>query len=306
MFHKLLIPLDGSTLAEHALRPAFSLAERQGAEVLLLRVAFEEKIVIPEIPEAGGARGVAWPEQSLDYSVREARDYLTAIQMAYATPERIVWAKVVTEATSAPDVAATIVATARSEGSDLIVMSSHGRSGLAHWVLGSVAERVLSAAPCPALILRSAVPLKHMLITVDGSQLSEQALEPGLVAAARLGCEVDLLHVVPAIDRRPGTRQPDHLRDKAEAYLQHLIDSHPHTGLTIRPAVEVGAAAERILAYAEAHPVDLIVMATHGHTGLRRWVYGSVANRVLHQARHSMLIVRPVARAAPDSAPRLG
>ncbi len=323
MFKKLLVPLDGSPLAERALKPAFSLARQANAELLLLRVAYAEAIVIPVLG-VPGARGLAWPSQALAHAAREAHDYLTSVQMAYAAPERLVWSKVITDETQSPDIAAHIIQTAQDDQSDLIVMSSHGRSGMQRWVYGSVAERVLSAAPCPVLALRNAASPRRVLISLDRSPLSEQALRPGLDVAHSLGCDVTLLHIIAeglpsgilpqhphyhfysrqmGIDVPYSGSQPlpprqrllDQLHDDAFAYLQQLALKHHHPGLTVHTAVEFGSPAETILAYADHHDIDLIVMATHGYTGLRRWVYGSVTNKVMRGGKHSLLIVRPPA-----------
>jgi nucleotide-binding universal stress UspA family protein len=316
MFHNILVPLDGSTLAERALSPAFSLAEPKGGQILLLRVAFVENTVIVEAGR--NANGAAWPEQSLNRATQKARDYLTTVQMAYRTPERIVWTKVIAEETSPSNVAALIVDLAKVEGTDLIVMASHGHSGLTRLLLGSVAERVLSAAPCPVLVLRSAAPVRHVLIPLDGSALSECAVQPGLQVAAGLGARATLLRVITdvasvgrtaehhfyrqSVVRRLLVTEPasrpvhhvfDQLRAEADFYLRQVAAVHQQADQTIQTAVESGPPANGILRYVEQHAVDVIAMATHGRTGLQRWVYGSVTDQVVHGTRHSMLIVRP-------------
>lgn len=319
MFNKVLVPLDGSSLAERALFPALALAREPATEVVLFRVAYSEQMLVSE-KGVTDARGVVWPEQSTEYSRREAQSYLAALQTAHASPERIVWTKISAEETATPDVAGRIVEFARAEHSDVIVMSSHGRSGLERWMYGSVAERVLSAAPCPVLMVRADQPIKHVLIPLDGSDLAERALPPGLTLAARLGCSVTLLHVAPSVRRvadhegrltyhfygtglvsdmrlEPKLQNhqnlQDNLRDEARSYLQRIMSHYAHLNVPTQVAVEAGPAAESLLAYTETHPVDCIAMATHGRTGLQRWVYGSVTHKVLRGTRVSMFIVRP-------------
>jgi nucleotide-binding universal stress UspA family protein len=320
MFHKVLVPLDGSVLAEHALPPALSLVDRKGGEVLLLRVAVAENTVLVEAAGGGNAHGVAWPAQSLEAVVQEARNYLSTLQIAYGSPGQIVRMKVLTEERQSQDIAALIVEVARDEGSDLIVMSSHGRTGFTRWVLGSVAERVLSAAPCPVLVRRSPAPVRRVLIPLDGSPLSECAVQPGLEVAAGLGAQVTLLRAITeagslggnaehqfyrqSVIRRllvaaPSSQPVHHVLDQlsaeADFYLRRVAAVHQRPGQTIHTAVEAGPAAESILRFAEQHAVDLIAMATHGRTGLQRWVYGSVTDRVVHGGQRSMLVVRPAA-----------
>ena len=93
------------------------------------------------------------------------------------------------------DEASTILETASAENVDLIVMTTHGRTGLTRWVLGSVTERVLHDAPCPVLVMRTSTPLQKVLITLDGSVIAEYALEPGLAVARALDAQVRLLAV---------------------------------------------------------------------------------------------------------------
>lgn len=319
MFTKILIPLDGSPLAERALAPAFALAREPNTEVLLFRVAYPEQIIVPE-HGVTGARGVVWPDQAALHSRREADAYLAGLQSAYASPGQLVWAKVVLADSATPDVAAHIVETARAERTDLIVMSSHGRSGMERWVFGSVAERVLSAAPCPVLAVRGDRPIRHILVPLDGSALAETALEPALTAAARMHGTVTLLQVAPTVRSHinpqggvtyhffgpgvPGSIKlplkvhagqslQDNLRDEALTYLARLRAQLGRYGVPIQTAAEVGPAAEGILGFVEQHGVDCIAMATHGHTGLRRWVYGSVTHKVMRRSRCALLVVRP-------------
>ncbi len=198
-----------------------------------------------------------------------------------------------------------IVDMALEERVDLIVMSSHGYTGLSRWMYGSVAEKVLRAGPCPVLVVRSAGRrLDKVLIPLDGSQFSERALGPGLEVAGGLGSEVTLLQAAPEPDAAEiarldeiepgfGWQLQDEIREDAEAYLRRLAQTHPLAGLRIRTVAPAGPAAETILKYSETNGMGMIAMATHGRTGLRRWVYGSVAEKVLRGGCCSMLIVRP-------------
>jgi len=182
-------------------------------------------------------------------------------------------------------------------------MSTHGYSGITRWVMGSVTEKVLHHAACPVLVARPADSIRKVLISLDGSELSESTLEPGLEVAAGLGAEVTLLRVVERLDaaqrdyldemeRGLGNRVQQEFYEDAEEYLHDQIKSYRRAGLNIQTAVRDGSAADRILDFAKAQKVDLIAMATHGRTGLRRWVYGSVTEKVLHTGCCSMLIVR--------------
>jgi nucleotide-binding universal stress UspA family protein len=167
-----------------------------------------------------------------------------------------------------------------------------------------VAERVLHGAHCPVLVVRSPSAVRRILIPLDGSECSERALGPGLEVAAALGGEVTLLRAVPRVhadkvqgpattERGLGRRQAEEVRGVAEDYLRRQAEMHETSGLNIQFAITDEPAAQNILKYAETGGIDLIVMSTHGRTGLRRWVYGSVTEKVLHSASSSMLVVRP-------------
>ena len=137
------------------------------------------------------------------------------------------------------DVAGAIVDTALSEQVDLIVMSTHGYSGLTRWVLGSVTEKVLRSAPCPVLAVRAARHPQKVLITLDGSPLSERAIEPGLAVAQSLNAAVTLLRVVPRVstdgkldehERGLSRRMQEDLIEEAKDYLRGSIGSRSSIG----------------------------------------------------------------------------
>ena len=145
MFKTILVPLDGSTLAEQALAPAGELARRAGADVILVRAPNME----PAYATAESAYGLIYPEQSVGRASAEARDYLNSIQSRSAARGLTV-RTVVAEG----DSASAIIDVASEAQVDLVVMSSHGYTGLTRWLLGSVTEKVLRAASCPVLVVR--------------------------------------------------------------------------------------------------------------------------------------------------------
>ena len=298
MFNKILIPLDGSELAERALKPGMALAEQGNADVYLLSVPFLEHAFVEE--QAG--MGFMLPDQSLAQSRRDLKAYQAEVKAGYSHPNiRIHTA--VTEG----DEAGVIVDTAVCENVDLIVMSTHGRSGFSRWMLGSVTERVLRQAPCPVLVIREDRPLQHIAIALDGSELSEYALTPGLAIAANLGSTLTLLSVETSEEVDPrfvaelehveaglGARTIEDFYHRTENYLQRLQRRFQGKfDQTIRLAPKTGPVVQAILDFIETDKVDLVVMATHGRTGLQRWVYGSVTEKVMRSVGCAMLIVRP-------------
>jgi nucleotide-binding universal stress UspA family protein len=285
MFKKILVPLDGSQLSQRSLEPALALSEQTGAEMLLVRV-----------PTA----------DTLSFAVSEARQrelaqnalvYLETIRKSNEQPQFSIRTQVLDG-----DVASAIIDAAHAEQSDLIIMSTHGYSGLTRWVLGSVTEKVLRSAPCPVLAIRAARRPQRVLITLDGSPLAERAIESGLSLAQSLRAEVTMLRCVPHIvtdgklderERGLSRRTQEELLVEAKEYLRARSDEAAQWGMVIKPEVRIGLPADNILEYVETCGIDLIVMATHGRTGLKRWVYGSVTAKVLRSVSCSMLVVRP-------------
>ena len=143
MFNKILVTLDGSELAERALQPAFALAEKFGAEIVLLRVPLTQRYV--SMPSGSG---VLLPEQVVERDREETEAYLRAVKTQWLGTAP----KIRTEAISG-DPAAVILDVAETEAADLIVMSTHGRSGLSRLLYGSVAESVLRGARSPVLLV---------------------------------------------------------------------------------------------------------------------------------------------------------
>ena len=298
MFQKILVPLDGSELAEQALEPALMLAEEASGELLLLSIPYLKHLFVSE--RAG--YGLLWPDQSVAHTHEELAAYLLGLQARHAYAG-CSWLTQIVDG----DEASVIVDTAAAQNVDLIVMSTHGRSGFSHWYFGSVTEKVLQSAPCPVLVLREARPLRHILITLDGSRLSERALAPGLALAHCFDAAVTLLRVEepeeldPAFlreldthERGLGSQAYDTFYYRTENYLAEVAERHqPFCRQPLKQLVMSGSAANEILAAIENSDVDVVVMATHGRTGLRRWVFGSVTEKVMRHARGAVLIVRP-------------
>lgn len=298
MFNKILVPLDGSKLAERALEPALVLAQQGSGTVILLSVPVLRRLIVTE----PGGYGMLLPDQSFEHSRRELMAYLEDIQESRAHPDLRIQKRV-----ADGDEASVIIDTAKGEDVDLIVMSTHGRSGISRWVMGSVTERVLRSAPCPVLVMREEKSISKVLITLDGSDLSEQALEPGMAVARLLGCEVILLRAKEKIPVRHeevaqlesvegglGKRLESSAYESENSYLQAMAQRYQYEmEQPVKTAVTTGPVAASILEFAELSDVDLIVMATHGRSGIQRWVYGSVTEKVLRGAPCAVMVIRP-------------
>lgn len=198
---------------------------------------------------------------------------------------------------------------AAERGADLIVLGTHGRTGLAHVLLGSTAERVIASAPCPVLTVRmpqgqrrppatAANPaIRRLLVPVDFSDYSLEALEYAASLAKPLGAALTLLHVVePAsygLDFTLAFGKSAHVtKSQAEARLAWLSAPLAAQGLAVDQSVQGGAPAELILDWTSKQACDLIVMGTRGRRGLSHLSTGSVAEAVLRLAPCPVLTVK--------------
>ncbi len=297
MFNRILVPLDGSELAEKALQPAVKLARKIGGELVLLAAASVQQVFVTEM--------TAYSASQIETEHAHTRDRLTAYlgEMAEQLPSYLPAHCHVIDG----DAAGVIVDTAVSEKIDLIVMSTHGRSGVSRWIMGSVTERVLRQAPCPVLVLREDVEFDNILITLDGSELAEYALPVGLTFAKMMEGKVVLMSVQPQDEIDPafiadleriepglGGITRDDYYHRTESYLERMAKKiKMEFDQEVETEPRDGPPATMILNYIEKQDVDLVVMATHGRTGLSRWRYGSVTEKVLREGKSAFLVVRP-------------
>ncbi|MCP4363029.1 MAG: universal stress protein [Chloroflexi bacterium] len=303
MFKKILVPLDSSDLAEYALQPAVWMAQQTNGEVTLLHILEHHTVLIPEGPEMMG-HSLYYPETNFSQEEAASREYLNNLQYGLGrTHPDLNWNGRIEEG----DPAAQIVDVAAAEESDLIVMSTHGYSGMTRWVLGSVAEKVLPHAPCPVFIVRSQQSIQHILIALDGSPLAETSLPLGLDIAQAFDTNVTLLRVednsyqaspdaIQELNQQEsglGERYRHSVDTQTAQYLHRIAVDYGRTDLNLEMAVGYGKPAPTILQFVEEQEIDLVVMSTHGRTGLSRWRYGSVAEKVLRGVGCAMLINRP-------------
>jgi nucleotide-binding universal stress UspA family protein len=184
-------------------------------------------------------------------------------------------------------------------------MSSRGRSGVNRWIYGSVANKVLHNAPCARVIIHPQViidpfSIKRILVPLDGSSIAEQALGPALALAEALPARLILLRVTPKpqipVQPVPGWPGLDAVMDAAEqeanAYLQGVQAAMGDSLVFTSSHSATGLAAEGIIDIADSQKVDLIVICSHGRSGIERWVFGSVAEKVLRAANCVTLVIR--------------
>ena len=204
-----------------------------------------------------------------------------------------------------------VITAARAEDSDLIVVGTKGKTGLAHVLLGSTAERVIRGAPCPVLTVRMepadteqevgalsrSVTLERLLVPVDFSACSLEALEYAAVVAQQAKASLMLLHVLEPVsyglDFTLGhSRTREQVRETWTKRLEELAASLRVRQVPVASQLRGGLPADSILDAAQTLPCDLIVMGTHGRRGISHVFSGSVAEAVLRKASCPVLTVR--------------
>lgn len=286
---RILVPLDGSVLAERALPAAERIARATGSTIVLARIV---PLNVWTATMPGAALPAETYQRMVDDQMRLAQEYLERV----AGELRLRPVPVQTHVELGEAVSALLGMEQRLR-IGLIVMTTHARIGMARLALGSVADGLVRGGQVPVLLLRPSlegdrdqVPqLERALVPLDGSAVAETALDVVLRLAGGLLRHVTLLRVVSPVEGEEGLAT-------ARQYLrgQHLKLAECLVGRScaISDLVLQGDPAERIIQSVRKE-YDLIVMATHGETGIRRWAVGSVADRVLHDADVPLLVVHP-------------
>ncbi len=305
MFRTLLVPLDGSELAERALPYATKLASAGRGKLILVRVALA--------PPPATLDGASWVQEQSE-AVAEAEQYLAEVATKLRT-------RVPVETSVPYGRAAHLILDSITEtGADAVVMATHGRTGVRHLLVGSVAEAVIAVSPVPVFVTYARpgeappAPFDPMharvLVPLDGSPFAEAAL-PTAAELVGSGGELALVTVVEPpqhVERDQNgfvraylDQQEEALTREARDYLHHVLTQYP----TLRASVDVrlGAPAAGIIMAAVDHVSDLVVMASHGRTGLRRAVFGSVTGAVLRDGSTPVLVVHPQLTVTPAAVP---
>jgi nucleotide-binding universal stress UspA family protein len=285
ILHRMIVPLDGSPASESILSEARRFLRRLDSEIVLVRAE------LPMVTEA-------YPGVMVAGASGEARAYLERV--AGSLEEQGVRVETLVETGPAVDV---ILNAVREKKATLIAMSTHGRTGAARVVMGSVAEQVLRRSPVPVLAVRTLLadsgapvppderqPLKNILLPLDRSERSLRALAPAADLCRLFGARLMLLHVL----------EPEEDPVTAEAYFRAVETRAGYQGVAVTTLIESGSVVEEILDVARFHDIDLIAMATHGRRGLSRLTMGSVTEGVLRKAFVPLLAVRTATSTARE------
>jgi nucleotide-binding universal stress UspA family protein len=295
----LLVPLDGSALAERALPYALHLASAMGARLTLMQCG--ALLATGKVPD--------FDVEAFAQQLREGE----AVGALRAS--RRIEIEAVAHEVYLDKVAEGICDVARDREADLIVMSTHGRGGFRRLLYGSVADQVLRHAPAPVLLVSSTCDRRwksgrpfRILVPLDGSLHSERAL--GIARDLSQALRPELLLVRTIEEPTPEsyrfnpegepTQIPEGEEDLNEArlYLETVAGRQGTAFASTDVLARLGEAAPVIADAARDEDIDLIVMATHGRTGLERLAMGSVATKVLQFAHTPILLVRPEALSA--------
>ncbi len=294
MYHKMLVPLDGSRLSEIVFPYAKDLAGRLGLAVILLHVcSSKESETIP--------LHQSYIEHKAQIIKRQLRDWQKKIGVNLEGSKLEVRGEL---AMGYPP--EEIMHYAEQNKVDLILMATHGRSGVRRWVLGSVADKVLCVSSIPVWLIRAGTvesitydkwPQRTLLVPLDGSVLAEKVLPHVELLAKQPGAppvDVVLFRVAePPTTSGHYFRNIPESREEIEQYLAKIETRLKNSDLRVQSKVSSGDPAEKILGYGRKNPFSIIVMSTHGHSGMSRWFYGSVATKVLEHASNPIFLVRP-------------
>jgi nucleotide-binding universal stress UspA family protein len=301
MLNRIIVPLDGSPLSHAALPVARSLAARTGAGVTLMSVIDPPRdfYIVPQ-----GASTTRLRPRDVDHLAEEERrltSYLEGVKTTFEGERVHVEVRL-------GDPAEEILDVAESMSNVIIVMASHGRSGIGRMFLGSVANRVVQATFVPVIITKATEDAKNeygkkrldnVAVALDGSKLAEQALERAYQVFQN-DVSYTLIRIVEPV--APGQQYTSEAvadyerkaREIADDYIQEQVEALTSRGATVSADVRVTQPASGITRIADELGADLIAMTTHGRSGMGRFLMGSVAERVLRIAERPVMIVRGV------------
>lgn len=281
MWEKILVPLDGSDLAELALPYAEELA-----------AAFDSEVVLMYVSEPAEDQYRHMHQLYMEEVAGQMRNHIKKVS------------PLVLSGKSAEE----IIGYAEKNDVSLIIVTSHGRSGITPWAAGGVASKVLHATTVPLLLIRAVKPpqrerlLNRILLPLDGSKAGEGAVPYVQELISRLGSEVILFGVVPAgqhirtVGGLDYILYPEqHLESvKAEAreYLNKVYRRLKRRKGRVRVELKVGDIAREIIEFAEENNASLIAISSHGRSGIAKWVFGSIAHKVLQISNTPVLVVR--------------
>jgi len=293
-YKRILVPLDGSEIAEKALPFVKSVAQLKNSNVILFAVSLTV--------------------------FADRRDRLFTSHLEVTAKELNEEGIKATTASSYGDVAREIVKYANDNKIDLIVMATHGYSRAKQWMFGSITQKVLYGTSIPVLLIKSksadaSVEFNRILLPLDGSPFSESALPYAVELAKNTKKEVLLLHIceppiVPSYGSRPISptwkKYRDDMWSETEGlstnYLKNTMALLKKKKVKVKSRVikaQTSEVTKTIMQVAREENIDLIIMAARGRSGVSSWVYGSTANKIVDEFSKPILLIRPATSIPP-------
>ena len=290
MYDRMIVPLDGSQLAEQVLPYVHVVSEGLKCPITLVRV-----VDVPAMIE--GVSGATIDRVASELRA-DADRYLERVKGTFVD----VGANVSVVGKQG-DAASVIIEESEKEASTIVMISSHGRSGVTRWAMGRVAEKVLQATNNPLLIIRdqaaeessfiegnrnlrdwnALLTIKNIIVTLDGSSISEQVIPHAMAFAKSLAVPLTPVRV---------SNSPDDDSENNE-YLNNLVKRFRDENLQCDGGeVLHGNPATAIIEVTERIPSSLVAMTTRGRSGIQRWVMGSVTDRVVRHSGSPALVIR--------------
>jgi nucleotide-binding universal stress UspA family protein len=308
MYKKMLVPLDGSKLAEVVLPHAKELAGRLHLDLVFLHVCSPNESEAFPVYQAY----VEHAAKIVKLKFREVQDKTGA---PFGNKVMKIYAEV-----TVGNAAEQILRCVDEKGIDLILMAARGWSGIKRWAIGSNADKVLRASEVPVWLVGGGLsegivddnwPYTTILVPLDGSPAAESVLPHVVTLTRQLGSKlvkkVVLLkvceqHFIAADYPQAGMflslsehvrRLTDYVKREAEQYLGRIQEQLASAGIMVKSEVLMGKPANEIIDYADKNYPNLIIMATNGHSGISQGEYGRVAYKVLRGVSSPILMVRP-------------
>ena len=285
-------PFDASRFGESSLPFARAIADRNNARILLISVI----VFLPEFNAK--TRGLLNPSPEVQARVvAEAEQYLLGVAASFPSREVEVSVRI-------GDPTTEILTSCEEQDAGMLVVTSHSRSGVSKFFLGSVALELVKNSECPVLVVRAnvdrdvseaAISIRRILVPLDQSSEAEQALTTNLRSLGTESLQLHLLHVIPSLVYSDVARdeEAEVERSKASEYLYQLAQQMTARGFSTTTEVAEGEPAIQITRVAGEQGVDLISMTTHSRSGVKRLLIGSVAESVLRRAPVPLLLCHP-------------
>jgi nucleotide-binding universal stress UspA family protein len=306
VFNKILVPLDSSKLAEKALPYAEEMA-----------IHFDSNITLLHSRDTAENTRHKEMQTYLDKTAADLEKRIAGAFTNKAKPKAKVTTVITGTSRQGTSAAVEILNYTEKEDIDMIIMATHGRTGITRWVLGDTANKVARASTCPILLIRAAtavpkdIHFERILVPLDGSKESEAVLPYVENLVGKIKPDIKLLNVVellyhiiayPAAAAYGGDGivrvpfNPEEMKPHKEAsekYLKGISGALKEKGYKNSAEVRIGVPGEEIIEAEKEIKPELIIMSAYGHSGFGRWEHGSITDKVLHAGTTPLLLIRP-------------